>query len=303
MAELKDELARALVAINRLLARNAELELSRQEPVAIIGLSCRYPGGARDADAFWHVLADGVDGVSAIPPERWLPSEGAEPSSRWAGLLDWQHVQEFDAAFFGISPREAASMDPRQRLLLEVTWEALERAGLPPDRLVGSRTGVFVGICPSEYPELGPVDPRKRDQYHTIGSMTSIAAGRISYVLGLQGPCLALDTACSSSLVAVHLAINSLRQGECEVALAGGVNLILLGESMDASARLQALSPDGRCKTFDAQANGYVRSEGCGIVVLKRLSLAQRDQDPILAVIRGSAMNQDGRSTGLTAPN
>ncbi|HEY3999028.1 MAG TPA: type I polyketide synthase, partial [Candidatus Xenobia bacterium] len=298
MAEPKDEsLDRALLAISRLRARNAELELARHEPVAIIGLACRYPGGVRDGDTFWRLLADGVDGVSAIPPERWRLRDGAEPCTRWAGLLDHRQVQEFDPAFFGIAPREAVSMDPQQRLLLEVTWEALENAGLPADRLVGSRTGVFIGIFPSEY------QPTTPDLYQLLGNMTSVAAGRISYVLGLQGPCFALDTACSSSLVAIHLAVNSLRQGECEVALAGGVNLILSSKSVEGAARLQALSPDGRCKTFDAQANGFVRSEGCGIVVLKRLSLAQRDQDRVLAVVRGSAMNQDGRSTGLTAPN
>jgi acyl transferase domain-containing protein len=207
---------------------------------------------------------------------------------------------------FGISPREAASMDPQQRLLLEVTWEALERAGQAPDGLAGSDTGVFVGISTNDYSQLHLVAPELSsliDAYAGTGTTFSVAAGRLSYVFGLQGPCLAVDTACSSSLVAVHLACQSLRAGECQMALAGGVNVMLSPLPTINFCRARILAPDGRCKTFDATADGYGRGEGCGMVVLKRLRDAVAAGDPVLAVVRGSAVAQDGRSSGLTAPN
>jgi acyl transferase domain-containing protein len=196
-------------------------------------------------------------------------------------------------------------MDPQQRMLLEVSWEALERAGVAADSLVGSLTGVFVGISTADYSllQMKTADPAASDIYFGTGSAVSVAAGRLSYVLGLQGPCVALDTACSSSLTAVHLACQSLRLGECDLALAGGVNAILTPDALINFSQARMMAPDGRCKTFDASADGFGRGEGCGMVVLKRVSDALRDGNPIWAVVRGSAVNQDGRSNGLTAPN
>ncbi|MCK6591353.1 MAG: SDR family NAD(P)-dependent oxidoreductase, partial [Polyangiaceae bacterium] len=282
-----------------------------QEPIAIVGMACRFPGGANSPEAYWSLLRDGVDTITEVPASRWDieafydpdPDAPGKMSTRWGGFID--DVEMFDASFFGIAPREAEGMDPQQRLLLEVSWEALERAGIPATRLAGSPTGVFVGICGSDYQSrmLGAGDLGGIDAYVGTGNAHSVASGRLSYVLGLQGPSMAVDTACSSSLVAVHLACQSLRSGECSLALAAGVNLLLSPEGSVYFTKLRATSPSGRCKTFDASADGYVRSEGCGVVVLKRLSDAERDGDRIIAVIRGTAVNQDGRSQGLTAPN
>jgi acyl transferase domain-containing protein/acyl carrier protein len=286
-------------------------ELAPAEAVAIIGMGCRMPGGVSTPEDLWRLLTEGVDAIREVPRERWdvdayydpRPVTPGKMSTRWGGFVDG--IDQFDAGFFGISPREAASMDPQQRMLLEVAWEALERAGAAPDRLVGSLTGVFVGISTADYSllQMRAVDPDAFDIYFGTGSAVSVAAGRLAYVLGLQGPCVALDTACSSSLTAVHLACQSLRLGECDLALAGGVNAILTPDALINFSQARMLAPDGRCKTFDASADGFVRGEGCGIVVLKRLSDAIRNGDPILAVVRGSAVNQDGRSNGLTAPN
>ncbi len=282
--------------------------ISSHTEVAIIGVGCRFPGGAADPQAFWEVLRDGVDGISEIPPSRWDvrayfdadPDKPGTMNSQYGGFVS--SIDQFDAAFFGIAPREAVSMDPQQRLLLEVIWNALEHAGQAPDQLSGTDTGVFVGISTNDY--AGLIDQAGlADSYRSTGNAASIAAGRISYALGLQGPSLAVDTACSSSLVAVHLACQSVRSGECRMAVAGGVNLILSPTSTVALSALHMLAPDGRCKTFDAGANGFVRGEGCGVVVLKRLADAVADGDRVLAVIRGTAVNQDGRSSGLTAPN
>lgn len=277
------------------------------EPIAIIGLSCRFPK-ADSPQAFWELLRKGVDAITEVPSDRWdvdeFHSETPDPgkvTTRFGGFLD--HVDLFDPHFFGISPREAARMDPQQRLLLEVSWEALENAFIPPPSLAGTRTGVFVGISSSDYSRLQFDDPEKIDAYAGTGNAHSIAANRLSYVFDLRGPSMAVDTACSSSLVSVHLAAQSLRSGESDLALAGGVNLILTPELTITFSQARMLSPDGRCKTFDANADGYVRGEGCGVVILKRLSDAVRDGDNILALIRGSAVNQDGRSNGLTAPN
>ncbi|HET7749013.1 MAG TPA: type I polyketide synthase, partial [Terriglobales bacterium] len=228
------------------------------------------------------------------------PDAPGKMYTRSGGFLEG--VDLFDAEFFGIAPREAIGMDPQHRLLLEVAWEALECAGQAPSKLAGSQTGVFVGISTNDYAALRS-DPVDIDPYTGTGNAFSVATGRISYLLGLHGPNVALDTACSSSLVAVHLACRSLRNRECSLALAGGVNLILSPDTTIYFCRMHAMAPDGRCKTFDAAADGYVRGEGCGVVVLKRLSDAQHDRDRILAVIRGSAINHDGRSNGLTAPN
>jgi acyl transferase domain-containing protein/D-arabinose 1-dehydrogenase-like Zn-dependent alcohol dehydrogenase/acyl carrier protein len=279
--------------------------LEAGEAIAIVGMGCRYPGGVRSPEDLWQLLAQGVDAIAEVPAERWDVAEYYSPepaapgkmTTRWGGFI--QDVDQFDARFFGISPREAMSMDPQQRLLLEVAWEALERAGVAPAGLAGSLTGVFVGISTNDYSQL----LTSIDAYTGTGSSLSVAAGRLSYVLGLQGPAMALDTACSSSLVAVHLACQSLRSGESNLALAGGVNLILNPQGMVYFSKLGVMAADGRCKTFDARADGYVRSEGCGVVVLKRLKDAVRDGDPVVAVVRGSAVNQDGRSSGLTAPN
>ncbi len=278
------------------------------EPIAIIGIGCRFPG-ANDPHAFWRLLRDGVDTISEVPAERFNrhafydanPATPGKMNTPWGGFLE--QVDQFDPHFFGISPREAARMDPQQRLLLEVAWEALEDAGQVSARLVGTQTGVFIGISTNEYSRIQFTDLSRIDAYAGTGNALSIAANRISYLFDFRGPSIALDTACSSSLVAVHLACDSLRNGESTLALAGGVNLILSPAITINFTKAGVMAPDGRCKAFDAQANGYVRSEGAGVVVLKPLSRALADGDPIYAVIRGSAVNQDGRSNGLMAPN
>jgi acyl transferase domain-containing protein len=274
------------------------------ELIAIIGIGCRFPG-ADGPTGFWRLLSDGVDAITEIPPDRWDADAFYDPNgtatTRWGGFLD--QVDQFDPQFFGISPREAARMDPQQRLLLEVAWEALEDAGQVPERLEGSRTGVFVGISTSDYGHLHLDQPAQIDAYSGTGNAFSIAANRISYAHDFRGPSMAIDTACSSSLVAIHQACRSLRDDECTLALAGGVNVILSPAIGVNFSKAGVMAADGRCKTFDARADGYVRGEGAGIVVLKPLSRALADGDPIYAVIRGSAINQDGRTNGLMAPN
>ncbi|NNB91405.1 SDR family NAD(P)-dependent oxidoreductase, partial [Corallococcus exiguus] len=280
-----------------------------REPIAIIGMACRFPGGCDSPEALWRFLLEGGDAIVDVPRERWDPEAffHADPDTagsvyvRQAGFLK-EAPALFDARLFGISPREAADMDPQQRLLLEVSWEALERAGLAPDSLAGSPVGVFVGMGSAEYGLL-PRAARQFSAYAATGLAANIASGRIAHRLGLQGPALTVDTACSSSLMAVHLACDSLRRGESTVALAGGVNLMLSPYTFVSLCRLRALAPDGRCKTFDASADGYGRAEGGGMLVLKRLSDARRDGDPVLAVLLGSAANHDGASSGLTVPN
>ena len=301
-------LQRALGRIEELERQLVTERRERHEPVALLGAACRLPGGVRSPEGLWRLLDAGADAVTEISAARWpLPparrtDSPQARSARWAGQID--DVDGFDAAFFGISPREALTMDPQHRLLLEVSWEALEDAGIQPRGLLGSRAGVFVGATAADYLQrvIGG-DPADLDAYAFTGNQPSIAAGRISYTFGFQGPCMVLDTACSSSLVAVHQAVMSLRAGESTLALAGGVNLVLDPTHMLMASRLSALSPEGRCKTFDAGADGFARGEGCVMLVLKRLSDALRDGDPIQAVLHGTAINQDGRSTGLTAPN
>lgn len=281
------------------------------EPIAIVGIGCRFPGSGSGRESFWQLLCDGIDTVTDIPADRWdvaayYDADPAAPGKMYVRKGAFlEGVDRFDAAFFGISPREALHMDPQQRLLLEVTWEALEDAGIPADYLRGSRTGVFVGISTKDYVAVQDVQqaPEEIDAYFATGHFFSMAAGRLSYVLDLHGPSMAVDTEGASSLVAVHLACQSLRVGECEMALAGGVNLLLRPEEFVASCKLRTLAADGRCKTFDAAADGYGRGEGCGVVVLKRLSMAVADRDPILAVIRGSAVTHNGAGSGLTVPN
>jgi acyl transferase domain-containing protein/acyl carrier protein len=278
------------------------------EPIAVIGAACRFPG-ADNPEQFWQSLISGRDAVTEVPPDRWDVDATYDPDpqapgksySRWGGFLD--RIDEFDAAFFGVSPREAQQMDPRQRILLETAWEALENAALAPGRLSGSNTGVFIGHMVGDYYHLEMADIGAIDAHVGTGNLDAVLANRLSYVLNLQGPSLAVDTACSSSLVAVYLACQSLRQDECRTALAGGVNLMLTPEMHVLGAKSLLLSPDGRSKTFDRRANGFVRGEGCGLLVLKRLADALSENDNVLAVIRGIAVNQDGRTNGLSAPN
>jgi acyl transferase domain-containing protein/acyl carrier protein len=279
-----------------------------REPIAIIGMACRFPG-ADNPDAFWALLRDGVDVITDVPADRWSADDfySADPDapgktySRSGGFLS--EIDRFDADFFGISPREATAMDPQQRLFLEVAWEALEDAGLTPDQLAHTRTGVFAGIGPTEYPRIHLAEKQSVDAYTATGNAHSLVANRLSYLLDLHGPSLSVDTACSSSLVAADLACRSLRNRESQVAFAGAVFLLLSPLLTISLSKARMLARDGRCKTFDARADGYVRGEGCGVVVLKRLSDALVDGDRILALIRGSAVNQDGRSNGLTAPS
>ncbi len=303
-----DHILQNVLELEEKQAQQVVVVTGSDEPVAVIGLSCRFPG-AENAAAFWRLLDEGVDATCEIPDDRWNVDDYYDPDPDTAGTMYVRRggfitdVDRFDPRFFGVSPREAVSMDPQHRLLLEQAWHALEDAGLVPDRLAGARAGVFVGITSPDYASLIKAGGGEIDPYFVTGNAPNAAAGRIAYLMGFEGPAMALDTACSSSLVAVHQAVLSLRSGDADLALAGGVNLILDPVGMVATSRARMLAPDGRCKTFDRSADGYARGEGCGMVVLKRLGDAQRDGDRILAVIRGSAVNQDGRSSGLTVPN
>ncbi|MBZ0285295.1 MAG: type I polyketide synthase [Anaerolineae bacterium] len=305
------QLKKALAAIKELRARLDTVERARTEPIAVIGMGCRFPGGANSPEQFWELLANGVDAVSETPKDRWdidalYDADANAPgkiASRWGGYL--RDVDQFDPYFFGISPKEAAFMDPQQRLLLEVAWEALESAGQTREQLAGSLTGVYVGVHShsTDYYLMQVQDTEAIDTYTGTGTSHSVVGGRLSYLFDWQGPNVTIDTACSSSLVAIHLAVQSLRNKESNLALAGGVNIMLSPEFTITASRMHMLAPDGRCKAFDQRADGFVRGEGAGMVVLKRLSDAEADGDNILAVIRGSAINQDGKSNGLTAPN
>jgi acyl transferase domain-containing protein/acyl carrier protein len=306
MTERRQILQEALAAIERLQGQVKASEGARHEPIAIVGVGCRFPGPADDLDALWTLLRDGVDAVAPVPRERWdwAVNLGPNPTpdrSPRAGMVP--RLDQFEPQMFGISPREAVLLDPQQRLLLETSHEALESAGLAPDRLIGSPTGVFVGLTAIDFRSLLQFDDGKADVYVATGTSLNAAAGRISFTYGLQGPCVALDTACSSSLVAVHLACQSLRARESDVALAGGVNVILMPQAIALMVQWGMLAPDGKCKSFDASADGFVRAEGCAMIAMKRLADAQAAKDPILAVIRGSAVNSDGRSSGLTVPS
>jgi acyl transferase domain-containing protein/acyl carrier protein len=281
------------------------------EEIAIIGLACRFPGGANSPDELWNLLVSGQDAISDIPPSRWDkeayydadPQAPGKMITKRGGFMDIP-IDVFDAHFFNIAPKEAASMDPQQRILLELSWEALEYAGIDPGSLTGSNTGVFIGVSSIDYSSFSMSgDFNNANSYSLTGACNSVISGRISFIFGLEGPCQTLDTACSSSLVAVDNACRYLQLGKSDLALAGGFNLMLQPQHLIGMSKLQAISPDGRCKSFDASANGYVRSEGGGIVLLKRLKDALRDQDPILAVIKGCSINQDGVSTGISAPN
>ncbi|MEM9923110.1 MAG: beta-ketoacyl synthase N-terminal-like domain-containing protein [Cyanobacteria bacterium P01_D01_bin.50] len=304
-------LKNALVELKKMRSELNTIEEAKTEPIAIIGMGCRFPGGANNPEAYWQLLRNGVNAVTEIPSERWNveayydsnPEAPGKMYTRYGAFLD--DVSKFDPQFFEISPREAMSMDPQQRLLLEVTWEALENAGIPPEQIKGTQTGVFMGVCFDDYAKFNvkSTDTSRIEAYDALGNFRSVAAGRISYFFGLQGPTMQLDTTCSSALLGVHLACQSLRSGESNFALAGGVNLMLEPGTTVGFSKLKALSADGKCKTFDSAANGYVRGEGCGVILLKRLSDAMADGDHIHGIIRGSAANHDGRSNGLTAPN
>jgi acyl transferase domain-containing protein len=302
-------LKRALLAIERLQSKIDNLERARTEPIAVVGMGCRFPGGAVGPEEFWRLLANGVDAVTEIPADRW-DVEAFYDACVTAGKMYTRSgsfltaVYDFDPQFFGISPREAINIDPQHRLLLEVAWEALEDAGQAPSELQHAPVGVFVGVMTSDYSRMGEslIDPIA-SAYLGTGTADCFAAGRLSYTLGLSGPSMTLETACSSSLVALHQATQSLRSRECDLALAGGVNLMLSPGMFVMTSALRAISADGRCKTFDEAADGYGRGEGCGVVVLKRLSDALRDRDRIQALILGSAVNHDGPSGGLTVPS
>lgn len=304
------DLARqALVQIRDLRARLAEAEAARSEPIAIVGTGMRLPGGIRNLDSLSIALAGGLDAITDIPADRWDSTALFDPNpdapgrmiTRRGAFID--EIDRFDAEFFGISPHEAARMDPQQRMLLEVGWEAIEDAAIATAALDGRSVGVFLGISNGDYGRAMLAHPEQLDIYASTGNAYSVAAGRLAYFLGLKGPSIAIDTACSSSLVALHLACQSLRQRECELALAGGVNLILTPEMNIIFSHGRMMAADGRCKTFDASADGYVRGEGCGLLVLRRLSDAVASRARILGIVRGSAVNQDGRSGGLTAPS
>ncbi len=304
----QDSLKRALIALEKMKAKLKQVAYAKKEPIAIVGMGCRFPGGADDPHRYWALLDQGQDVIREAPLDRWNNASYFDPDPQAKGKISTRNggfladPKQFEPEFFGISPREAASMDPQHRLLLEVTWEALEDAGLAPDRLMGSQTGVFMGIAGIDGMLHIYREHDKIDAYAATGNVHSVASGRLSYVLGLRGPCLSVDTACSSSLVSLHLACQSLRSRECDAALAGGVNRIHTPEISISFSKGNMLSPDGRCKTFDDSADGFTRGEGCGVVVLKRLSDALKEGLHIQAVISGSAINHDGRTSGLTVP-
>ena len=298
----------ALAKIRELKQQLAEAESGSNEPIAIVSTACRFPKRSNSPEAFWESLIEEEDVTSELPEDRWdldayYDEDADEPGKMYARRGTFlEDIDEMDADFFGISPREATWVDPQQRIFLEVGWEALERAGWTTEE-TGKNTGVFVGWMHNDYQNEASESLLDLNPYIATGSAGSFLCGRLSYYLGVQGPSLAVDTACSSSLVALHLACQSLRNRECDRALAGGVNVMVSPKTTIMTCKLHALSPSGHSRAFDASADGYLRGEGCGVVALRRLSDAQRDGDEVLAVIRGSAITHNGFSSGLTAPN
>ncbi|MFC0105723.1 beta-ketoacyl synthase N-terminal-like domain-containing protein [Kibdelosporangium aridum] len=295
--QLRDYLKRVTTDLHRARRRLDDVQARATEPIAVVGIGCRFPGGVYGPDQLWELVAEGRDAITGVPADRGWPD-----SDRWrGGFIDG--VDRFDADFFGISPREAVTMDPQQRLLLEVTWEAVERAGIDPLSLHGTQTGVFVGTNGQNYATL-LLDSAERGEGHvSTGNTASVMSGRLAYALGLQGPTVTVDTACSSSLVALHLAVQSLRLGESVLALAGGAAVLPVPELFAEFDRHGGIAQDGRCKAFSAAADGTSWAEGVGVLVLARLSDARRLGYPVLALVRGSAVNSDGATSGLTVPN